>query len=146
MGECTDIQAISTKDIAEDMLISFVDLSDLQRVPVGFPNTVIINRINGAESNFLSEFADVMSDDMSPTSMRCEPMTISFYKNVRPVKIMTASRVPLRFEEEANKLVKEMMKNKVITPVSETTEWCSPAFSCPRQTTRGFVLLQIIKN
>ena len=40
--------------------------------------------------------------------------------------------MPLRYETEANKTIQDLINKKVIVPVSETTDWCSPAFFVPK--------------
>ena len=59
-------------------------------------------------------------------------MHISLVDKCKPFKITTSRRVPLRFEKEANKVVDDLIAKKVIVPVKETTEWCSPAFFVPK--------------
>ena len=81
----------------------------------------------------MEEFKDVLSDELSPIPMKTKtPMHISLKKGVAPKKVTSARRVPLRYEKEAAKTVQELIKKGVITPVSETTDWCSPAFFVPK--------------
>ena len=81
----------------------------------------------------LDEFADVLSDELSPEPMKTEaPMHISLKGEATPKKVTTARRVPLRYEEEADKTIKELIKKGVITPMNQTTDWCSPAFFVPK--------------
>ena len=83
----------------------------------------------------IEEFPDVLSDELSLEPMKTEaPMHISLKKGSIPKKLTTARRVPLRYEEEANKTVKELIKKGVITPINQTTDWCSPAFFVPKGT------------
>ena len=48
------------------------------------------------------------------------------------MKVVSARRVPLRYEEEAAKTINELVKCGVITPANETTDWCSPALFVPK--------------
>ena len=54
-------------------------------------------------------------------------MHITIKPGATPIKVTTARRVPLRYEEEATKTIKELIKQGVIT-----TDWCSPAFFVPK--------------
>ena len=59
-------------------------------------------------------------------------MQITFLPGATPKKVLSSRRVPLRYEKEANKTVKELVERGVITAVNETSEWCSPAFFLPK--------------
>ena len=52
--------------------------------------------------------------------------------DARPIHVTTARKVPIRFQEEANKTIKELLDKGVITPVTTPTLWCSPAFFVPK--------------
>ena len=87
------------------------------------------------QTTLLEEFTDVLSDELNPKPMKtAAPMKISIKRGANPRKVTSARRVPLRYEKEARKTVKELIKKGVITPVSETTDWCSPAFLSPKPT------------
>ena len=58
-------------------------------------------------------------------------MPITLMPGATPKKVLSARRVPLRYEKEANKTMKELVDHGVITPVNETSDWCSPAFFVP---------------
>ena len=62
--------------IQDEMLVSYKDLITLQIIPGGFPNTIIqkcreVTRIEPKES-LLSEFPDVLSDELSPEPMKTD--------------------------------------------------------------------------
>ena len=61
-----------------------------------------------------------------------QPMHITIKPGATPIKVTAARRVPLRYEEEATKTIDELIKQGVITPANETTDWCSPAFFVPK--------------
>ena len=103
----------------------------------GFPNTIIqkcseVTRIEPMET-LLSEYPDVLSDELSPEPMKTNtPMHIHIKGGATPRKVTTARRVPLRYESEAEKTVQELIQKGVIVPANETTDWCSPAFFVPQ--------------
>ena len=108
-GESADIRAISTPAIDEDMLISFKDLETLQRIPIGFPNTVVkqcnchekARTVATATIPLEEEFKDIISDELNPKPMNCSPMKIELIAGATPSKNMYTKRVPLPFEKEA---------------------------------------------
>ena len=59
-------------------------------------------------------------------------MHINLVDNIKPFKTLLARRVPLHYEAEANKTIQDLIDKKVIVPVSETTDWCSPVFFVPK--------------
>ena len=59
-------------------------------------------------------------------------MHITLMPGAIPKKVLCARRVPLRYEKEANKTIKELVDRGVITPVNGTLDWCSPAFFVPK--------------
>ena len=96
------------------MLISCADLIRLRAIPKGFPN-VVIEECRAATEDWrktlMEEFQDVLSDELSPKPMKTEtPMHISLKKGVTPKKVTSAGHVPLRYEKEAAKRVKELIK------------------------------------
>ena len=118
------------------MLLSCTDLIRLRAIPKGFPNAVV-EECRAASEDWrkilMAEYSDVLSDELNPQPMKTEsPMRISLKKGAIPRKITSARRVPLRYEKEAAKTVTELIKKGVITPVSETKDWCSPAFFVPK--------------
>ena len=129
--------ALVSKAIQDDMLISCSDLIKLKAIPSRFPNAIVEECRAAQEEDYtkilMEEFKDVLSDELNPTPMKTKtPMHISLKKGVAPKKVTSARRVPLRYEKEAAKTVEELIKKGVITPVSETTDWCSPAFFVPK--------------
>ena len=67
--------------IQDEMLVSYKDLISLQVIPGGFPNKIIqkcreVTRIEPKEI-LLSEYPDVLSDELSPEPMKTDtPMHI----------------------------------------------------------------------
>ena len=145
----TKILAIISEDVQDDCLISCKDLENLERIPKGFPNVRVPrsltirdkvttqrrkdNQCRSVQDNLtdriFQDYKDVMSDELNPVPMQTgKKMHINMTENPRPFKTLIARRVPLRFEEEANKTIQDLINKGVITPVTETTDWCSPAF------------------
>ena len=135
-GICATINALISSSLNEDALICWKDLQELQIIPRGFPNTIVKARTVKSKDNkasLIEEYPDVLSDELSDTPMNTdEPMKIKLKGNVTPKKVTAARRVPLKYEEEANKVVNELIDKGIITPVDKATDWCSPAFFVPK--------------
>ena len=123
------------------MLQGIKHLREFKRIPQGFPNTILLNdheefcfrtTVKLLSEEFTTEFDDILSDELNPLPMKGDPMRISLKLNVIPKKVAGARQVPLRYEEGADAVVQDLMNNKVIVPVSITTDWCSPAFFVPK--------------
>ena len=109
-----------SEDLVVDMLVSSSDLGALKRLHEGFPNM----RVHGVQEvvaraverdiaqELLLEFDDIFSDELDPTPMQTgKPMHISLLNSSEePYKTLIARRVPLRFEEEANKTIEDLIK------------------------------------
>ena len=139
-----NIYCLVSSDLNDDMLISYKDLVSLQRIHPGFPHVRVHNNnavhhealpttVRDLTAEILSEYEDVLSDELNPVPMQTgTDMHINLIDNVKPFKTLLARRVPLRYETEANKTIQDLINKKVIVPVSETTDWCSPAFFVPK--------------
>ena len=75
----------------------------------------------------------MLSDELNPEPMKTDkPMHITLLPEATPKKVFSTRRVPLQYEKEANKTIKELVERGVITAVNETSDWCSPAFFVPK--------------
>ena len=111
--------------ITEDMLVSCNDLIGLEIMPQNFPNVRIQNyrSIKQFKDILIGEFPTVLSNDLNPEPMKTEkPMHITLLPGATPKKVLSARRVPLRYEKEATKTIKELIDRGVITPVNDTSD------------------------
>ena len=74
------------------------------------------------------EFRSVLSDELSTKPMKARPMHIHIKTVYKPYRTTVARTIPKRYEAPAKTAIKELIKRGVIIPVTEPTEWCSPAF------------------
>ena len=75
----------------------------------------------------------MLSDELNREPMKTDkPMHITLLPGATPKKVWSARQVPLGYEKEANKTIKELVEREVFTPVNETLDWCSPAFFVPK--------------
>ena len=146
-----EIDALIANNLAEDVLISYFDLVKLGVLPPDFPSRnftppVDVNAVTPDLTQFeqisddieldlsqlVDEFPDVF-DDSKVTPIKGDPMKIHLNRNspgYKPFKTNTARKVPLHFQEEADKTLQWFLDSGVIekVPDNETTEWCSPGF------------------
>jgi len=95
--------------------------------PAALPETI---------ESIAEEFADVF-DETQVSPMKGAPMKIQMRRGdpgYRPLRITAPRRVPLHFQQEADKDLKWFLDSGVIVPVpeDEQTEWCSPGFFVPK--------------
>jgi len=95
--------------------------------PASLPETI---------ESIAEEFADVF-DETQVSPMKGAPMKIQMRRGdpgYRPLRISAPRRVPLHFQQEADKDLKWFLDSGVIVPVpeDEQTEWCSPGFFVPK--------------
>ena len=129
------IHTLVSSSITEDMLVSCNDLIGLEIIPRNFPNVRIQNcrSIQQFKDILIGESPTLLRDDLNPEPMKTDkPMHITLLPGATPKKFLSARRVPLRYEKEAAKTIKELIDRGVITPVNDTSDWCSPAFFVPK--------------
>ena len=62
----------------------------------------------------IGEFPGVLSGELTPEPMKTEkPMHITLLPGVTPKKVLSARKVPLQYEKEANKTIKELVERGV---------------------------------
>ena len=99
-----------------------------QNIELGTASCCMSKTENNITQILIQKFSNTISDDLNPKPMKGDKMRINVKSNVEPKKVMAARQVPLRYEIEADKVIADLVQKGVITPVSRTTDWCSPAF------------------
>ena len=137
-GRQFTITALVSPDLFSNMLVSWHDLIAGGVLPTNFPNCAVAQAAREEDSNAQAtqatkeEFSDVFSDKLKDTPMATAPMSIKLTDGAKPRKVTTARQVPLRFQDEAVKTVKDLVEKGVIKRVSVPTDWTSPAFFVPK--------------
>ena len=130
------LQVAVSSELKETILISCDDLRKLRVIPADFSNTVLSVKTNEwltkLKHKLLTIFDRKLSDELNPSPMNCDPMSIRLQPDAVPICVTTARRVPKHFKSESKKTITELIERKVITPVEEPTKWCSPAFFVPK--------------
>ena len=91
-GISSEVHALVSEAIQDEMLLSYTDLISLRIIPGGFPNTIIescreITTCSEREK-LIRDFPDVLSDELSPQPMKTEkPMHIHLKEGAVPRKV-----------------------------------------------------------
>ncbi len=131
--EPVSIKALVSRDLTEEMLISWHDLVTLGILPANFPEVgASIRAVSSPAgvSELIRDFPDVLSDELTAGKVvKGRPMHIHFKEGVevKPVKHLTPSTIPLHLQAPANELVAELLSKGFIRRLSEQepTPWLS---------------------
>ena len=128
------IDALVSKDIQNEILVSWHDLEDLKAISIartmshGYPEEKL--------TALKKKYSSILSDKLSEKPMSGTPMKIHLKKNavIIPKKIYTATQIPLHYNEEAAATIRQALEDKVIeeVPVNEPSDWCSRGFFVPK--------------
>ena len=142
VGTHTYVQALVSNALTHEMLLSWHDLQELNIIPSNFPavqtyNYARVNRATEEKENYLAEllasYDEVLSAELKQEPMITHsPMKIHLMRGGKPYGTATARHIPLRFEEQADKMLDELKQMGVITEVNESMACCSPAFWVPK--------------
>ena len=136
-GRSKMINGLVTEDLYDTILISWYDAEELGSISIARNVTMEmpLNRIEAIKK----KYSPILRNTLSDRPMKGPPMKIHFKKQaiangIYPKKIYTASLTPLHHQNEASKVVKAALKDKIIeeVPTNEPSEWCSRAFFVPK--------------
>ena len=129
-----------------EMLICCDDLIRLGILPDSFPQPLTCNyapqsqnfqacnselsikqRLDSVFKEFDQVFSEQITDFLKP--MEGPPMTIHLKKDsdVRPIRVLTARRVPIHLVKAAEKEVASLLQQGILRKITKPTTWCSPA-------------------
>ncbi len=136
LGPSATIDALVSRDLKDEVLISWHDLKKLGVLPDGFPAVLAYARAVAATGSrdvkvedLYKEYEDVLRDTLPPGQRVKEgsPMSIKFRPGVHviPKKRLTMRPVPLHMQESADALLKDLMDEDVLGKLDENTvtEW-----------------------
>ena len=133
-GRKTTAKAVITPAIKNEIIIGRDDLKSLGVIPQNFPEPIFqvdINKFQEIRNNLIDDNPNVITDNLPKGSMStgCIPMRIHLTPGEKsPFRIYTARAIPLHWQEPAEKIVRKLVKEGVITRQTEPTEWCAPGF------------------
>ena len=135
-GVRTRVLCLVAKELHESLLISKYDLIRMRILPVSFP--CVLNHVSSVATSSLdelfSEFNDIFQDETDGVFSELQPMVgppmhIYLRKDipVKPTRCLHVRRIPLGFEEIANREIESLLAAGVIRRVEKPTAWISPA-------------------
>jgi len=125
-----------------DFLISWYDLIELGILPKTFPEKIQpIHQLDKEEEEInaqklqtmLEKFSDVFSDTLKKTPIKGKPVKIHLKDDAKPKRILTTRKIPAHHEEEAKRIIDQLIKDDVIAKLDTPTDWLSPAFFVPKE-------------
>ena len=132
----TYIDALISSSLAEEMLVSWQDLTRLKIIPGNFPTVqqrAFAVTTESFTTQLVAEFGDVIRDSLpNERNTAAPPMKIKLVDKPVPKKVTTARRIPMRFEKEAGNMVGGLIDTGVIKRYEGNSDWCSPAFFVPK--------------
>ena len=136
-GAKVKIDALVSSALKDYILLSWHDLVSLGILPQNFPARIcqtIKQDDDMIIQTLVMEFSDVF-DTKSIRPMAGKPMHIHLEpdSHIRPKRTLTARQVPIHFREEADRVIHTLLDSGIIAPVSEPTDWISPAFFVPKE-------------
>ena len=109
--------------VEEVQPVSETEKSDIVNSPI--PNDTL--------ERIFEDFSDVINDKLSTKRMTGPTMRIHLEREYKPLRVTLTRQIPLHWQEEANDLVSKLLADEVISPVSDVTEWISPAHFVPKE-------------
>ena len=125
-----------TKDMKNEMLISYSDLKALKIIPSGFPlvecKRVTTNdeteTLKKLSESLITEFSGTVSDELPKIPVKCKPKEIVLREGpVVATQVTRARPVPIHFQEKAFKLLQKLEEAGIISEEVDATDWVSPA-------------------
>ena len=138
-GPKVTINALVSSDLNDEILISWHDMISLGILHVDFPSLVKSVDVEDSLELITADFTDILDDKLGTKCMTGTPMTIHLQDGVDivPKRILTARQLPLAYQDEAEKIVAKLVAEDIIVPVSEPTDWISPAHFVPKEGGKG---------
>ena len=130
----TKTRALVSGEMKHTVLVSWHDLQKLKIIPEDFPaiSATVRTGFDQVRSKIIADFPSVFSEKLNPTPMSGPKMHIFLKDNPVPYRISAARQVPLRFQEESDLTVADLIQSQIIEKSDEPTDWCSPAFFVPK--------------
>lgn len=136
-------EVLVSSDVNNEVLLGRPDLQQLGVISESFPH-ITVNNVKSAKcmdslQHIMKDYPDVLSDTLGSIVIAGSPMQIHLRDDVdiQPKRILTARQIPLHLNEEANRVVEDLLARDVIEPVTVPTDWISPAHFVPKEGGKG---------
>ena len=134
------------KDVAGPLL-SRQSLKALKFLPEDWPHDTTVGRTvlsaghgeetiteNDRKQLLMKEFSDVFEDQFLQP-MKGPPMTIRMQDDAKPFCITAARAIPHAYRDQIKSQLDDMVRNNIIEPVTEPSDWCHPIVTVPKRGT-----------
>ncbi len=134
-GPRVDVEALVSSSLSDDFLLAWHDLVRMKVLSESFPAVAAAasetdreaedRKLKAEMDKLCQEFGDVLNDKLSKEPMAGPPMVIHLRDDVeiRPRRVLTARVIPVHFQEEADKLVQQLLEDGVIAKVDGPTDF-----------------------
>ena len=85
------------------------------------------------KTQLLEEFSDVFSDGPVPP-MKGAPMDIVLRDGAKPYRSTHVRSIPMAYRDQVKKQLDDMVRDGVIEPVHEPSDWCHPIVVVDKKT------------
>ena len=146
-GRKATVECLVSSSLREMFLLCWKDLQSLGVLQTDFPQPLplrgptCVSRIVTADEDkdlqgsflaLLNEFNDVF-ENLSNGRMKTIKgpemhITLKKVDEIKPIKCLTARRVPIHLEDEAKKEIQSLLDQGIIQKQTGATEWISPSF------------------
>ena len=106
----------------------------MRPAPGQMPNSEERSEVELIRVNILKEYADMFSDDAGPT-MKGPPMGIKVNDGATPCRVNGARAILFVYGDQVKEHLDQMVKERVIEPVSDTCDWCHPIVLADKKNT-----------
>jgi hypothetical protein len=129
------INALASKDLKSDVLLSWHDMQRLGMLPPEFPAMVCTAETITILDEIKSEFKDVLAETLDTDEvMTGPPMHIHLRDDTRiqPAQFLTARAIPLHLKSSAEEAVTQILEKGILARVERPTDWVSPGHFVPK--------------
>ena len=153
------VNALICDETTQDLMVSWHDCIDLQILAANFPGSTRIHDYSFADpaaartidtnisekikEEMKRKFKSIVKNDIDSKPMKADPLKIFLSDNAIPRRCLTVRQTPIHMQEEAEQLVKKLLKSGIIVKVNdnEPTPWVAPGFFVPKPHGKGVRLV-----
>ena len=116
-----EIDVIVSSDLWDELLLGVNELKTLKVLPPNFPHDIVrqVTSFETMKWKLIEAFPETLSDELSPHPMNTTHglMHINMKVSVTPHHEVVARRIPLRFKDQSDKVIYNLIEKNVIVKV-----------------------------
>ena len=148
-GKRANLRILIVPNLHQSLLLSWQDCKSLGVIPQTFPYPADVGRVQTVGPHHVSsdkepeilkkrvvaEFSDVVKNSLSKQGISAGKMHVKLVDGpISPYRASVTRQIPLRYQEDADKVVQGLIDLGIIKEVTEPTAWCSHAFFVKKDT------------